>query len=123
VITTIYDACGGYLSESEIPGRRPVGPIAVVQRGRWSIEGNRLLTAEVVTEARALDGNTETDALAKASAALLDAMSGDQPAASQILRLDAKRLTVQPLDVVDPPSIGCMRQADAAPLVTGGATN
>ena len=62
-----------------------------------------------MTDARALDGNTETDALAKASAALLDAMGEGKPAASEVLRLDARRLTLRPADVTDPPVIGCTR--------------
>ena len=98
MITTTYGQNGAYVSESEIAGRGPVGAIAVVQRGRWSVDANQLLTHDVVTDARALDGNTETDALAKASAALIDAMGEGRPAASEVLRLDARRLTLRPAD-------------------------
>jgi hypothetical protein len=120
VITTTYGQDGAYVSESEIAGRGPVGAIAVVQRGRWSVDANQLLTHDVVTDARALDGNTETDALAKASAELIDAMGEGRPAASEVLRLDTRRLTLRPADVTDPPVIGCIRQTGAGPLVTGG---
>lgn len=110
MITTVYDADGSYVSQSEIAGQGPMGPIAVVQRGRWSVADNRLLTHDVVTQARAIDGNTATDALAKASAELVDAVSGGKPAASEVLRLDAKRLTLRPAEVTDPPVIGCTRK-------------
>jgi hypothetical protein len=109
VITTTYDRDGTYVSLSEVPGHGPLGAIAVVQRGRWSVDGNRLVTDDVVTNARALDGNTETDALAKASAELLDAMAQGKPSASEILRLDRKRLSLRPAEVTDPPVIGCIR--------------
>lgn len=109
VVTTTYAAHGGFLSESELPGRGPVGPIAVAQRGRWSVEGNRLVTRDVTTAARALDGNTETDALAKASAEMLDLVGGKAPLASEILRLDSRRLNLRPVGVTDPPVIGCTR--------------
>ena len=86
-----------------------IGPIAVEQRGRWSLDGNRLVTRDVTTDARALDGNTETDALAKASAEMLDRVGGETPLASEILRLEARRLNLRPAGVTDPPVIGCTR--------------
>lgn len=109
VVATTYAADGVFVSESELPPRGPVGPIAVAQRGRWSVEGDRLITSDVTTAARALDGNTETDALAKASAEMLDLVGGGAPLASEILRLDARRLNLRPIGVTDPPVIGCTR--------------
>ena len=91
--------------------RGPLGPIAVIQRGHWSVTEEGLVARDVVTQARALDGNTETHAIVKASAELIDAIGREQPGASEILRLDANRLTPRPLGVVDPPVIGCIRQA------------
>ncbi|MFL5336820.1 MAG: hypothetical protein ACJ8H8_27500 [Geminicoccaceae bacterium] len=108
-ITTIYAADGTYESASVVPKRGPVGAIRVIQRGRWSIDAGRLLTADVVTDAHAVDGNTSTEALAKASAQTVDAMSAGKPAASEVLRLDARRLTLRPVEVTDPPVIGCLR--------------
>lgn len=109
VITTTYAPDGTFVSVSEVAGQGPVGAIAVIQRGRWSVAANRLLTHDVTTDARAVDGNTETDALAKASAALIDALGKDLAAASEVLRLDARRLTLRPADMTDPPVIGCTR--------------
>ena len=48
--------------------------------------------------------------MAKASAELIDAMGGGEPAASEVLRLDARRLTLRPAEVTDPPVIGCARK-------------
>ena len=78
-----------------VPKRGPLGPIQVTQRGRWSIDDARLVTSDVVTDAHAVDGNTSTEALAKASAEVVDAMSAGKPAASEVLRLDARRLTLR----------------------------
>jgi hypothetical protein len=108
-ITTTYAADGTYESTSLVPKRGPLGPIQVTQRGRWSIDDARLVTSDVVTDAHAVDGNTSTEALAKASAQVVDAMSAGKPAASEVLRLDARRLTLRPADVADPPVIGCLR--------------
>jgi hypothetical protein len=108
-ITTTYDADGAYRSESQIPKRAPFGPIAVTQRGRWAVDRDRLVTRDVVTEVHAVDGNMRTDAFAKASAQVVDAMSAGRPTASEVLRLDARRLTLRPVDATDPPVIGCIR--------------
>jgi hypothetical protein len=109
VITTDYAADGTFRSSSVIPGRGPLGAIEVAQRGRWSVANDELVTDDIKTEARSVDGNTETDAYAKASAELIDAMGRDRPAASEVLRLDERRLTLRPVDVTDPPVIGCTR--------------
>jgi hypothetical protein len=109
VIATTYAADGTFVSESELPGHGPVGPIAVTQRGRWTVHDRQLLTRDVTTAARALDGNSETDALAKASAEMLDLLGGRTQLASEILRLDARRLNLRPVGVTDPPVIGCTR--------------
>ena len=101
-ITTTYAADGSFESNSVIPKRGPVGAIQVVQRGRWSIDAGRLVTADVITDAHAMDGNTSTEALAKASAQTVDAMSAGKSAASEVLRLDARRLTLRPADVDRP---------------------
>ena len=108
-VTTTYAADGSFVSCSVILERGPVGAIQVVQRGRWSVDGGRLVTAEVVTEAHATDGNTSTEALAVASAQTIDLMSAGKPMASEVLRLDARRLTLRPAEVTDPPVIGCLR--------------
>ena len=108
-VTTTYAADGSFESGSIIPERGPVGAIQVTQRGRWSVADGRLVTSEVVTEAHATDGNTSTEALALASAQTIDLMSGGKPMASEVLRLDARRLTLRPAEVTDPPVIGCLR--------------
>ena len=120
VIVTSYGSDGSFVSELQVEARGPLGAIAVIQRGRWSLADGRLVTRDVATRARAMDGDTETDAMAKAGAELIDALGHAEPAASEILRLDARRLTLRPLGVVDPPVIGCIRQTGAGPLVTGG---
>ena len=110
-VATRYADDGSFRSISELPVHGPIGPIAVEQRGRWALDGDRLITSDVTTAARALDGNTETDAYAKAGAELVDAMGAGRPVASQVLLLDPARLTLRPAEVDDPPVIGCSRDA------------
>ena len=40
---------------------------------------------------------------------MLDLVGGRAPLASEILRLDARRLNLRPVGVTDPPVIGCTR--------------
>ncbi len=121
MIVTTYGSDGSFVSESR--DRRPVARLerllsSSAAAGRWRMAA--CVTRDVATRARALDGDTETDAMAKAGAELIDAMGHAEPAASEILRLDARRLTLRPAGVTDPPVIGCIRQTGAGPLVTGG---
>ena len=88
-----------------------MGPLRLGQQGRWSIEGDRLITSEVKTTARTADGNTEMDAMAQAGAELVDLMAGKAPQASQILALDRQQLVLRPAAMADPPVIGCARRA------------
>ncbi len=88
-----------------------MGPLRLGQQGRWSIEGDRLITSEVKTTARTADGNTEMDAMAQAGAELVDLMAGKAPQASQILALNRQQLVLRPADMADPPVIGCARRA------------
>jgi hypothetical protein len=88
-----------------------MGPLRLAQQGRWRVEGDRLITGEVKTAARAADGNTEMDALAQAGAELVDLMAGDVPQTSQILALDRQQLLLRPADMAEPPVIGCARRA------------
>ena len=108
-IATRYADDGSFRSVSELPVHGPIGPIEIAQHGQWSLDGDRLITSDVTTAARALDGNGETDAYAKAGAELIDAMGAGRPAASRVLLLDQTRLTLRPVDVSDPPVVGCTR--------------
>ena len=108
-VATRYADDGSFRSVSEVPMHGPIGPIEIEQRGRWALDGDRLITSDVTTAARALDGNSETDAYAKAGAELIDAMGAGRPVASRVLLLDPARLTLRPADVTDPPVVGCTR--------------
>jgi hypothetical protein len=108
-VATRYADDGSFRSLSELPVHGPIGPIEIVQQGRWALDGDRLTTSDVTTAARALDGNGETDAYARAGAELVDAMGAGRPVASRVLLLDSARLTLRPVDVSDPPVVGCTR--------------
>ncbi|MGD9509987.1 MAG: hypothetical protein AB7I59_21255 [Geminicoccaceae bacterium] len=109
-ITTRYAENGRFHSVSELPARGGMGPFRLGQQGRWSIEGNRLVTSEVKTVARSADDNTEMDAMAQAGAELVDLLAGDTPQASEIVKLDHQELILRPTGIDDPPVIGCSRR-------------
>jgi hypothetical protein len=109
-ITTRYAEDGRFHSVSELPARGGMGSLRLGQQGRWSIEGDQLVTSEVKTVARTADGNIEMDAMAQAGAELIDLLAGDIPQASQILKLDDQELLLRPTGMQDPPVIGCRRQ-------------
>ena len=108
-VTTSYRADGSFVSVSELPGRVPAPPIRVSQAGRWHIDGDRLITSEVRTTAKAVGSDPETDAMLQASAELIDRVGMDRKMASAILRLDGRELLLRPAEIADPPIIGCSR--------------
>ena len=108
-VVTTYEAGGAFVSESHTPARGAIGAIIVTARGQWAVADDRLLTSGLRTEARAADGDRQTDLLAKASAQMVDALSAAEPDTSEILALEPARLLLRPIGVDDPPVIACTR--------------
>lgn len=109
-IVTTYEVGGVFTSVSRSAPRPPLGAMLVTVRGRWSVEGDRIATSGVTTEARAADGDPRTDTMAKLGASFLNSL-GDKgsASASEVLRLSAGYLVLRPLGVEDPPVISCTR--------------
>lgn len=108
-VMATYAADGGFVTESRTEAHGPIGAIVATARGRWEVRDGRLLTSDVRTEARAADGDQQTDILAKASAELVDALSGTAPNVAEILALEPSRLVARQLGSDDPPVIACTR--------------
>ena len=108
-VVTTYEAGGAFVSESRTPARGAIGAIIVTARGQWAVADDRLTTSGLRTEARAADGDRQTDLLAKAGAQMVDAMSAAEPDTTEILALDPARLLLRPVGVDDPPVIACTR--------------
>jgi hypothetical protein len=108
-VVATYAADGGFVTESRTEAHGPIGAIVATARGSWEIRDGQLLTSDVRTEARAADGDQQTDILAKASAELVDALSGTNPNVSEILALEPSRMVARPLGSDDPPVIACTR--------------
>ena len=108
-VVTTYDDGGAFVSESHTPARGGIGAIIVTARGQWAVADDRLVTSGLRTEARAADGDRQTDLLAKAGAQMVDAMSAAAPDTTEILALDPARLLLRPIGVDDPPVIACTR--------------
>ena len=83
----------------------------VKARGRWSVEGGRVATSGVATEAGAADGDTWTDLMARAGASVVNGLGEDRArGAGEVLRLDRRELVLRPVGVEDPPVIACARR-------------
>lgn len=108
-VVATYAADGSFVTESRTAAHGPIGAISATARGSWEVRDGRLRTSDVHTEARAVDGDRQTDILAKASAELVDAMSAAKPDATEILALDPAQLLLRPVAVDDPPVIACTR--------------
>lgn len=108
-VVTTYAADGTFVTESRTAAHGPIGAISATARGSWEVRDGQLRTSDVHTEARAVDGDRQTDILAKASAELVDALSAAKPDATEILALDPARLLLRPVAVDDPPVIACTR--------------
>lgn len=108
-LVATYDADGSFVTESRTAARGRIGPIAATGRGRWTIQSAQLVTRDVHTEARAADGDPQTDLLAKAGAQMVDALSAASPNTAEILQLAPDRLVLRPVGVEDPAVLACTR--------------
>lgn len=108
-VVATYAADGSFVTESRTEAQGQIGAIVATARGSWEVRAGQLVTSGVRTEARAADGDQQTDILAKASAELVDALSGTNPNVSEILELEASRMIARPLGSDDPPVIACTR--------------
>jgi hypothetical protein len=110
IIVTTYEADGTFLSESRSAPRPPLGAMLVTVRGWWAVEGDRIVTSGVTTEAHAADGDAWTDMMAGLGASFVNSLGERGSAgAGEVLRLGAGELVLRPLGVEDPPVIACTR--------------
>lgn len=108
-VASTYDADGSFTDRSQVSGPPPAaGVIEVTTRGRWAVEGGRIVTREARTEARAAD--TELDEIVTLSAEFLNGRpQQERDGAADVLRLSPDELVLRPVGVEDPAIVRCIR--------------
>jgi hypothetical protein len=78
--------------------------------GRWVVEGDRIATSDVQTDASAADGDAWTNMMANVGASIVNNLGREQTAgAGDVLKLSRSELLLRPVAVEDPPVISCTR--------------
>ena len=109
-ITTTYNADGTFMSQSRSAPRPPLGAMLVKVTGRWAVEGDRITTSEVETEAGSADGDAWTNMMANVGATFVNSFGGTQSnGAGDVLKLGRGELVFRPMGIEDPPVISCTR--------------
>jgi hypothetical protein len=110
IIVTTYADDGTFRSESRSAPRPPLGAMLVTVQGRWAVEGDRITTSGVTTEAHAAGGDAWTDMMANLGASFVNSLGErGSTSAGEVLRLGPGELVLRPLGVEDPPVISCTR--------------
>jgi hypothetical protein len=108
VVTETFGADGSFLGQSRVSGEGPVGMIQVSARGKWAVEGDRITTTGVTTQASSADPTLNM--IAGLTAEYLNRQPPSlRDGSSELLKLSRSELVLRPLAVEDPPIIACTR--------------
>ena len=107
--TVTYAADGSFISKAsyDAGATPPFGGMSVVTTGKWSVEGDRIVTSDVNSQASSPDAFTNM--LAGVATSFANSMSAQQQGSGDVLKLTKTELTIRPAGVEDPPVIGCTR--------------
>lgn len=111
VVVSTYDADGSFVDRSLVPGPPGLGGMMeVTVRGRWAVEGGRLVTREARAEARAVEGEARLGQIAALGAEFLNSRPAhERDTVAEVLRLDAGELVLRPVGPEDPAIVRCTR--------------
>jgi hypothetical protein len=111
VVASTYRADGGFEDRSVVPGPPPGGAaIEVANRGRWAVEGGRIVTREVRVEATARGGDLALSRLAALSAEFMNGRPAhERDGAMEVLELGPSEMLLRPIGVEDPAVLRCVR--------------
>ena len=107
--TVTYAADGSFISKAhyDAGATPPFAGMSVVTTGKWSVEGDRIVTSDVNSQASSPDAFTNM--LAGVATSFANSMSAQQQGSGDVLKLTKTELTIRPAGVEDPPVIGCTR--------------
>lgn len=103
-----YSADGTFLAEGRSEARPPFGEMQVKATGRWTVDGDRIVTSDVRSEAASQDAFTNM--MAGIGASIVNGLGMAQgDGRSDVLALTRSELVTRPADVEDPPTFSCTR--------------
>jgi hypothetical protein len=107
-ITSTYNADGTYVGEGVTEARPPFGAMRAKVTGRWAVEGDRIVTSDVETEAGSDDA--WTNMMAGIGASIVNSFGQEQTrGVGDVLKLDRDELVLRAVGVEDPPIFSCTR--------------
>jgi hypothetical protein len=108
VVTETFAADGSFVGQSGVSGEGPAGSIEVRASGRWAVEGDRIVTTGVTTQASSADPTLNV--IAGLTAQYLNSQPPSlRDGSSEVLKLTNRELVLRPVGVEDPPVIACTR--------------
>ena len=103
-----YNADGTFASTGQVEAHPPFGAMTVKASGKWSVEGEHLVTSDVTTAASSADAFTNV--MAGLGSSIANTFMGSQKAGSaNVLKLTRNELVYTLIGVDDPPVISCTR--------------
>jgi len=107
-VTSTYNSDGSYVGEGLAEARPPFGAMRVKMTGRWAVEGDRIVTSDVETEASAQDAFTNV--MAGIGTSIVNSFGQEQArGAGDVLKLGRDELVLRAVGVEDPPVFSCTR--------------
>ena len=107
--TVTYAADGSFISKAryDAGATPPFAGMSVVTTGKWSVEGDRIVTSDVNSQASSPDAFTNM--LAGVATSFANNMSAQQQGSGDVLKLTRNELTIRPVGIDDPPVLACTR--------------
>ena len=110
VTTVTYAPDGSFTSEGiTAAGEAGPSPMRISAIGQWRVEGERLITSQVRSDATAADGNPLMSALGSISSSIANNFMRDRSGPIEVLRLTPTDLVLRPIGIEDPPVQSCTR--------------
>ena len=102
-----YNADGTFASTGQSAPHPPFGAMTIKATGRWSVEGEHLVTSGVKTEASSQDAFTNV--MAGIGTSIANTFMAQKEGSANVLKLTRTELVYTPIGVDDPPVISCTR--------------
>ena len=106
--TLTYAEDGALSGIAHSQARPPFAEMTIKSTGKWTVEGDRIVTSDVQTEAGSAD--EFTNVMAGIGSSIVNTFAKSQPAGSgDVLELTRHKLVLRAVGVDDPPIFSCTR--------------
>lgn len=102
-----YNADGTFASTGQSAPHPPFGAMTIKATGRWSVDGENLVTSDVKTEASSEDAFTNM--MAGIGSSIANTFMAQKAGSANVQKLTRTELVYTPIGVDDPPVISCTR--------------